>query len=289
MEIFLQLFFRSLETGSVYALAALGLIIIFRTSSVIHYAQGTMGMFSTFVVAVAAASLPLGISVLLGVGVAVILGVLVDVLVIRRAKRLDPIGVQIITLGLLMVFLGIAPAFFGVDPLPMPKFIASGELKIGTAAISYNGLFNIALSLVIMLALFFTLQKTKLGLAIRMTAENSTTARMMGVPVRNVTMFAWAIGGVLGCLSGVMVAPTTSVQLTLMDSVITAALISCLFGGVQSFIGPVVAAYILGIARNFMMFYVSTAWGEQIFYIFILLFIVVRPNGLIGKKVVKKV
>lgn len=289
MDIFFQLLMRSLETGSIYALMALGVIIIFKTSHLVHFAQGTMGMFCTYVVAVSLTKVPFLVAILAGIISAVLLGMVVDILIIRRAENVSHMGKQIITLGLVMIFLGISPSIFGVDPITMPKLIPSGELNIFGAYVSYNGLFNIVFVLVVMAALFFILQKTKLGLAIRTTALNETTARIMGIKTKNVTMFAWALGGVLGCLAGVMSAPSTAVTTFVLDSVFNAALIACIFGGFQTFIGPVIAAYILGVLRNFTVFYVSSVWGEQILYILVLLFIVIRPNGLIGKKLVKKV
>ncbi|MFV0352405.1 MAG: branched-chain amino acid ABC transporter permease [Oscillospiraceae bacterium] len=287
----LQLILRSLETGSVYALAALGIIIIYRTSLITHFAQGSMGMFNTFVVTMFFTSfnMPLWASVLCGVVSAVLTGFLVDVLIIRHAKKASPVAKQIITLGLIMIFLGLAPMLFGVDPLLLPRFIAGGEISFLGASISYNAILNISIGLLLMGTLFYMLQRTKLGLAIRTTASNEPTARLMGVPTRTVTMFAWALAGILGMLSGVMIAPTTTVTTTLMNAVQVNALFACVLGGFQTFYGPVIGAYIIGVGRNFLAYYVSDIWGEQLMYLLILLFLIFRPNGIIGKKIVKKV
>ena len=291
METFVQLLLRSLETGSIYALASLGIIIIFRTSNITHFAQGSMGMFNTFVVTfgVTQFGFPLWLAVLMGMGTAILSGCLVDFLIIRRTKKVSPVAKQIITLGLIMIFVGLAPMIFGVDPLNLPKFIDSGSVSILGASLSYNGLFNITLGVVILGILFYILQHTKMGLAIRTTASNEPVARLMGVPTRNVTLFAWALAACLGCLAGVMIAPTTSVTVNLMDAVQVNALIACILGGFQTFYGPVLGAYLIGIGKNLLVYYVSSVWGEQILYLLILLFIVFRPQGLIGKKIVKKV
>lgn len=291
MDIFIQLILRSLETGSIYALAALGIIIIFRTSNITHFAQGVMGMFNTFVVTLmfTKANFPLWLSVMVGIVSALVLGFLVDFVIIRHTKKVAPIAKQIITLGLIMVVLGVSPLFFGVDPLNLPKFINSGDLTIAGASISYNGLLNIGLGLGVMSVLFYVLQNTKWGLAVRTTASNEFTARLMGVPTRTVTLAAWGIAGVLGVLSGVLIAPVTSVSFNLMDGVQINALVACVLGGFQTFYGPVLGAYIIGILKNIFVYYVSDVWGEQLLYLFILVFIVFRPYGLIGKKVVKKV
>lgn len=291
MGIFLQVILRSLETGSIYALAALGIIIVYRTSNVTNFSQGVIGMFNAFVVTYlfGSSGLPLWLSIIGGVLSAIIMGILIDILIIRHTKKVSPVAKQIITLGLLMIILGVTPIFFGVDPLRLPKLIQNGDVKLMGASVSYNGLFNIVFGLAVMATLFFILQKTKWGLAVRTTASNEHTAKLMGVPTKTVTMGAWAVAAVLGVLSGVMVAPMTSVTLNLMDEIQINALIACVLGGFQTFYGPVLAAYIIGISRNLLLYYFSSIWGGQILYILILLFLVFRPYGLIGKKIVKKV
>ncbi len=291
MSTFVQLVTRSLETGSIYALAALGIIIIFRTSLITHFAQGAMAMFNTFVVTMlfTKVNMPLWMALIGGVVSAVITGFLVDFLIIRHTKKVTPVAKQIMTLGLIMVFVGVIPMFFGVEPLNLPQFFNSGELNFLGARISYNGIFNISFGLIIMFTLFYILQNTKWGLAVRTTASNEVVARMMGVPTKKVTLAAWAIAAALGVIAGVMNAPTTTVTPNLMDSVQLNALIACVLGGFQTFYGPVLGAYIIAIVQNLFTYYINSAWGTQLLYVSILIFIVFRPHGLIGKKVIKKV
>lgn len=274
-----------------YALASLGIIIVFRTSNITNFSQGAVAMFNTFVVTYLFGKLGLNLWVALlgGVVSSILIGLAIDLVIIRHTKKVSPVGKQIITLGMVMIVLGIAPLLFGVDPLRLPRLIESGNLSIFGADISYNGLFNILFGLLFMSLLFFILQKTKIGLAVRATASNEYTAKLMGVPTKTVTMGAWAVAGVLGVLSGVMAAPMTSVTLNLMDEIQINALIAVVLGGFQTFYGPVIGAYIIGISRNLLLFYVSSVWGGQILYILILLFLVFRPQGLIGKKIIKKV
>ena len=286
-----QMLLRSLETGSVYALAALAIIVIFRTSRVLHFAQSTMSMFSAYFVAsmISILKLPLWSAFLLGVGVAVVAAFLVDFIIIRRVKNAASASKEIITFGLIMVFLGMVPVLFGVDPLQMPRALPQTQVNLfADASISYNSIFNIGIVILIMAALFYLLQKTKLGLAIRSTASNEPTARLMGVHTRNITLFAWILAGVLGLMSGVMIAPASVVTPTFMNPVQVSALFACVLGGFQTFYGPVLAAYIIAVANNFLLYF-NSAWGTQIMYVLVLLFLVIRPNGLVGKRFVKKV
>ncbi len=291
MGTLLQLLLRSLETGGIFALASLGIIIIYRTSNMTNFALGAIGMFNAYIATTLYLkfNIPVILAAVLAMITAFFVGILVDIVIIRRTKKASPVAKQILTLGLIMIFLGITPIFFGVDPLRLPQFFPNGSLDLKVASISFNGLFNIALGITIMFLLFYLLQKTKWGLAVRTTASNEATAKLMGVPTKTVTMGAWAVAAMLGTLAGIMTAPFTSVTLNLMDNVQINALIACVLGGFQTFYGPIVAAYVIGIAKNLLVFYVSSVWGEQILYLAILVFIVFRPYGMFGKKIVKKV
>jgi len=287
----LQPLLRSMETGSVYALAALGIIIVWRTSLVMHFAQGAMGMFSGTAVAFVLnrTGAPLWVAVLAGAVVAILLGFAVDFAVIRQLKRATAVGKEIVTLGLIMVFMGLAPIVFGTDPMLLPKAIPTGEVEVAGANISYNAILNITVGIAIAAGLFVVLQKTKLGLAIRATASNEQTARLMGIPTKTVTLVAWAVAGVLGMLAAVMIAPTTTVTPTFMNTVQVSALFACVLGGFQTFYGPVIGAYLIAVASNFLKLYGSSVWGDQILYLLILVFLLVRPNGLVGKTYLQKV
>lgn len=291
MSTFLQLFLRSIETGAIYALATLGIIIVFRTNFVINFAQGVMGMFGTYIITVLfvrhGLSVPAAIA--LGLLISVGIGFLVDFLIIRRTKKVDGSGKEIITLGLMMVFVGIAPMLFGVDPLRLPKVIETGAFTLGGANLSFNSLLNIVIGAGLTIGLFLLLQKTKLGLAIRSTASNERTARLMGVPTKNITLFAWALAMVLGSLAGAMIAPTTSVTVNVMDSVQVNAFIACVLGGFQTFYGPVIGAYVIAVLTNLFSYYISSVWGTQLLYLLIIVFLCFKPVGLVGRKIVKKV
>ncbi len=291
MSTFLQLLFSSLETGSVYALAALGIIIIFRTSRMTNFAQGSIGMFNAFIATffLMKTGANTFLAVFVGMIAAFLSGIAVDVVIMRRSKNISPISKQMITFGLIMLFLGIAPMVFGSSPLSFPRFVSAGAVEIGGASVTHNALFNISVGVILMLGLFYFLQKTKWGLAVRVTASNEETAQLMGVPTKNVTMGAWAVAAALGALSALMLAPAISVNVSMMDNVQTYALIACVLGGFQTFYGPVIGAYIIGLSKNMLSYYVSSTWGNSLVYVLFLLFIIFRPNGIIGKKRIKKV
>ena len=291
MTTFLRLLFSGLEWGSIFALATLGIVIIYRTSRATNFAQGAIGMFNAFAATFLLLSFGLSpwIAALLAMISAFLTGILIDLLIIRRAEKVNILGKQIITFGIILVLLGVAPMLFGVVPLNFPRFIPTGAITVGGASLTFNGLLFIVTGLAVMGGLFYFLQYTKWGLAVRVTASNEQTARLMGVPTKLVTMGAWAVAAALGTLSALMVGQMVTVNVSMMENVQVNALIAMVLGGFQTFHGPVIAAYLIALVGNFLRFYVSSTWAEVILYVLILLFIVVRPNGLIGKKLVRKV
>ncbi len=294
METFLRLFFVSLETGSVYALAALGIVLIFRTSQTTNFAQGSIGALNAFVAAMLFLDWGWNIwmATLMAILTAFLTGFLIDRFIIRPAQKASAISKQIITLGLIMVIIGIIPMLFGVDPLRLPKFFPvtpDTQIDILGAAISYNTIFVIALSVGLMGFLFWFLQYTKWGLAIRVTASNEVTSRLMGVPTKTVTMASWATAAIFGTLAAIIIAPTGSVNSLMMVDVQVNAFFACVLGGFGTFYGAVVGAYLIAFAKSGAQFYVSNEWGNVYVYLLILVVLFILPNGLFGKKKQKKV
>lgn len=291
MTIFLQNLAGGIETGSMYALASMGLVLIYQTSKITNFAQGTLGMFNTFicVTIMNKLGLPLWLSVLGALAFAMALGMFIDFAIMSRIKKLTPLGKQIITLGFIIVFTGLAPMLFGTDPITFNKFISAPAVDIGGVKILPNSMLTIGIAVTVMLGLFYFLKKTKWGLAVRVTASNPETARLMGVPTKLVTMGAWGVATCLGCLAAIMVAPLTNVTVTMMNGIHINSFIAAVLGGFGTFHGPVVGAFILAIANNLIAYYVSSKWSLAILYGFILVFIIIKPNGLFGKKTIQKV
>jgi len=290
MVAFFQNIVGGIETGSMYALAAMGLVLIYQTAKINNFSQGTLGMFNAFFcVTLTRAGFPLWWAIAVSLCFAMLLGGAIDSLLISRVKTISPLARQMITLGLIMVFQGLAPMIYGTNPYSFSKMISAPALDIGGVKVLPNSFLIIGLTCGIMLLLYFFLERSKWGLAVRVTASNPTTAKLMGVPTRVVTMGAWAVATALGCLSALMVSPLTNINVSMMDGIHLNSFIASVLGGFQTFYGPVAGAFLIGVANNLIAYYVSSKWALAILYAFILLFIVIRPNGLFGKKTVNKV
>ena len=191
-----------------------------------------------------------------------------------------------------MVITGLIPMLFGIEQLNLPKFfpvVPATQVDIFGALISYNALFIIGLSISLLGFLFWFLQYTKWGLAIRTTASNEITSRLMGVPTKTVTMGSWAVAAIFGTLAAIIIAPTITVNSGMMIDVQVNAFFACVLGGFGTFYGAVIGAYVIAFSKSTAQFYVSSEWGNVIVYLLILLVLFFKPNGLFGKKKQKKV
>lgn len=292
MTTFLNILFNSLETGSVYALAALGIVLIFRTSRTTNFAQGTIGTFMAFIAAfmMALYGMSIWLVTVIAIVAAFATGVIIDTIIIRPAAKAGAVSKQIITLGIIMVLTGLQPYLFGVDTQVLSRFIpARHTMNIFGATLQYNTLLIIVVSSGIMIGLFYFIQKTRWGLATRVTAADETTSRLMGVPTKRVTMISWATAAILGALAAIFVAPRIGVRPDMLVSVQVSAFFAGTLGGFSTFYGPVVGAYIIALLKNLTSFYISSEWGDVIVYMTILVFLYFKPYGLFGKKPTKKV
>ena len=290
MVAFFQNIIAGLETGSLYALAALGLVLIFRTSGVINFAQGEMAMFSSFIaLTLLQHKMPYPVAFIGAILFAVALGYIVERIFIRPASKANLVSKMIITLGLIMIFSGLATAIFGTDSHFFRKAITAENLNAGGVIIQPNALFIIAVTLLIMGILFYIIKKTMVGIAIRATAQNEKTAKLMGISVSKIYSMSWIIATVLGAIAGVLIAPTTNISTAMMMDVHLKSFIAAVLGGFGSFLGPVFGGFAIGIFDNLVGFYISLKWKTVIVYGLLILILIVKPTGLFGKSYRKKV
>lgn len=289
MVTFFQVLIAGLETGSLYALSAMGLILVFRTSQMLNFAHSDSAMFCTFVsLTIMRLSGSFALAFLGGVLFGLLLGVLID-LATRVAGKINPTSKMIVTLGLAMVLSGLASSFFGLDTHYFRKAIMLDNLNIGGVIIQPNSLFIMALSILIMAVLLFVIGKTKIGIAIRATAQSERTARLMGVPVDRIYTISWVTATMLAAITGILVAPVTNVSISMMGEVHMKAFTAAVLGGFGSFVGPVVGGLLVGVLDNLVGLYISLNWKTTIVYAFLILILIIKPAGIFGRKRRKRV
>ena len=300
----------SLLTVCITCLAAFAVTLIFKTSTTTNFAQGSIAALGCYMTAdlFKKYDLPVWIGVFVGMVIGVLAGLFVDIVIFRRGKIVNAVGKQIITMGLISIIFGAIPLIFGnPESIPFEPFYTT--VKAGTTpnllvpflggelVISKHALICLVITAVVLAALFLLLKFSKWGLAVRATASNEFTAELMGINSHVITAMSWAIAGALGVLAAVMYAGGgAKIGPAFMTTIQVNAFLAGILGGFSTFHGPVigavcipVAASCVGFLANFKGMSGITRWNMVIVYALMLIVILIKPQGLMGKPIVKKV
>jgi branched-chain amino acid transport system permease protein len=280
-----------ISLGCLYALSALGLVLIFRTSNVVNFAQGEMAMFCAFIAYTLLRQWHLSYvtAVVLALIFAFLLGVFVEMVFMRKVQHANILSQIILTLALYMIFRGVAGIIWGFTPTAFPTLLSNNPIHIGSAVVTPNGLFIYGVTILLLAGFYWIIRYTKLGLAMRVVSQNIAISRLMGVRVRSIMASTWGIATVLGAIAGILIAPQTLLSPTMMAEVAIMGFAAAVIGGFSSLPGAVVGGLIIGIAENMFGSYVSQAFQTVFIFLLIILVMYLRPNGLFGKHTIKKV
>ena len=279
-----------LATGSIYALMALSLVIIYNATRTLNFAQGEMLMVSTFVGwgAQRLFGLPLAVTLLVAILAAGILAWLVERLVIRRAIGATHWDVLIITLGLSLVLRAAAGVVWSHDEFPFPSFFGTRPVAVGPVRLAPVSLGIIGASLALMAALYALFTWTKLGRAMRAVAQNQRAARLMGISVERVYSRAWILAAVVGAVAGVLVAPVVFLS-SKMGLVVINGFTAAVIGGFGSMPGAVLGGMLLGVIENLAPLYLPSGVRYSVPFLVLIAILLVRPAGLLGRVEQRKV
>ncbi len=307
MALFLQRLVDGLSGGSVYALIALGLVIIYRGTGHLNFAQGEMALFSAYVVyQMGEWGLPIGLALIVGLGTGFVIGAVAEVGLVRPVSKKSPFAVFIVTIGLFQFLNWASGAIWGDQVLPnsgvgsqqqqYPSLFPDQPddfVKIFGAAIRYQSLGVFGLTLVITGLLFLLFNKTKFGLAMRAVASNSDSAKLVGVRVNTVLMVSWGLAAAIGALGGVVFAGiNNSVSLGLMFTVFIYGSAAATLGGFDSPGGAVIAGLVIGVIETMAAGYIAFIGQEMklaVAFVVILVVLMVKPSGLFGTAKVERV
>jgi branched-chain amino acid transport system permease protein len=265
----------------------LSLVLIWRGTRVVNFAQGGMAMFTTFVaieVIYRTHSYWAGFFVALAAGL--VLGAASELTVVRPTIGKPPLNVVIVTIGLLVLLEGLAGIFYGGQLRSFPSAFSVTGLKVGgtSLGVSRNDVFVVVAVLVATLALGVMFRYTTAGLRMRAAAFNATIARLSGIRVARVLTVGWALAGLLGALAGVLVSPSIFLSPNSMDTIFVYGFTAAVIGGLDSAVGAVVGGLFLGVALSYVGGYVGGSVGSEIPPLVALGILVavlmIRPDGL---------
>jgi branched-chain amino acid transport system permease protein len=293
MAQFLTQTFNGIGNGAVYASLALALVLIFRTTGILNFAQGEMALYSTYLVwKFTDLGLPVVAAILLAAGISFVGGAILERVVIRPVEQSSPLVVVIVTIGMFLAINSLAQVQFGNEAHEVPRAYAQHIWSPGDVRISSDVVVLVAVLVVECVLFWLLLQRTKLGLAFRGVSSNPESARLLGVPVGRMLMLGWALAAALGAIAGALVVPTTPALVpSSMQSVLIFAFAAAALGGFDSIIGAVVAGLIVGVAQTLTLQYVDVLRGVESLVPFglILLVLLFRPAGLFGTTRVERV
>lgn len=296
MDLFLDQLANGVSSGVIYASVALSLVIIYRTTGLLNFAQGEMALLSACVTW--GLTDRFGMNVWLALAISVVLsfgaGALIERALIRPVERTkNPLNVVIVTLGLFLALNSLAALLFikpgGEAPI-MPSLFPEGDI-VGIRADT------VCLAIVLgleCLLLWLLLQRTKLGLALRGVASNPESASLVGINPGQMLMIGWGLAAAIGAIAGTVTAstaPNGAFDTSLMQSVLVYSFAAAALGGFDSLLGAVVGGLVVGIANSLTIQYVHALDGIELVVPFglILVVLLVRPNGLFGRNIVERV
>jgi branched-chain amino acid transport system permease protein len=291
MQEFLEFTLGGISFGMIYAAIGLSLVLIWRGTRILNYAQGAMAMFTTYIGLIVinhTGSYWAGFFVALAAGL--VLGAVCEQ-VVRPATGKPPLNAVIVTIGLLILLEGLAGIIYGGQFRSFPAGFSITGLHIGGTAlgIAWNDVFVAGAVLAAALALAALFRYTPVGLRMRATAFSAGAASLLGVRVGRMLTLGWALAGLIGALAGVLVSPSTFLYPNSMDSIFVLGFTAAVIGGLDSPVGAVAGGLILGILLN----YVGGYLGSDLVPIFGLAALVVvlmlRPSGLFGATATRQV
>ncbi|MEZ0073272.1 branched-chain amino acid ABC transporter permease [Planotetraspora sp. GP83] len=293
MDIFLERLFDGLTNGAVYAIMALALVVVFRSTGTINFAQGEMALFTTYIAWwLTTVGVPLWAGTIAAAAVGFLLGAVVERTLIRPVRRRSDMATLIVALGLFTAFNALAGLLWNSETKPMPSLFPSGlkdYLSVGGARLYIDALGVWLVVIALIGGVFLLFNRTRLGLHMRAVADNPESAALSGVRTGRILMLGWGLAGIVGSLAGVLVTPLSPQQLSLqtMFPILIYASAAALFGGLDSPLGAVVGGLVIGVLEALITGYVEFIGGtlpQTAALVVIVLILLLRPTGLFGTR-----
>lgn len=284
-----QQILSGVATGAIYASLALALVMIYQATESVNFAQGEMAMFSTYIAwTLMQAGLPFWLAFFLTVGVSFVGGVLIERIIVRPVENAPVLTHVIVFIGLLVIFNAVAGWIFTYTVKEFPNPFPTKPLFGG--AITGHDLGVIGVTLIMLVLLFLFFRFTSLGLAMRAAAQNPDSARLVGIRVGWMLAIGWGLAAAIGAVAGIMVAPILFLDPNMMSGVLLYAFASALLGGIASPGGAVLGGLIVGVLENLVGTYlVASELKLSLALALIIIVLIVRPSGLFGMTLVKRV
>ena len=292
MTHFVQTLISGLSLGSIYALIALGYTMVYGIAKMLNFAHGDIIMVGAYagIVAVFSLGMPPAIAIVISIVVCSLLGMLIERLDYKPLRQAAPLAVLITAIGVSYLLQNVALLIFGSEQKAFPTLFQIPTIYIGEVMIDGITLITLAVTAAIMIGLTLFINKTKMGKAMRAVSEDKEAASLMGISTNRTITITFAIGSALAAVASIFygatyiyIKPTTGAMPGIK------AFTAAVFGGIGSIPGAMLGGIVLGLIEQFSKAYISTLWADAIVFAVLVLVLVVKPTGLLGKKISEKV
>ena len=289
---FLQTVISGLSLGSIYALIALGYTMVYGIAKMLNFAHGDIIMVGAYAVitTVIICSMPPVIGIIISIIVCAVLGVTIEFLAYRPLRQAPPLSVLITAIGVSYLLQNLSLIIFGSEQMAFPSIITPPSITLGPITIDGITLMTLIITALIMIVLTLFISKTRLGKAMRAVSEDKGAAELMGISVNRTITITFAIGSALAAIASffygaayVYIKPTTGSMPGIK------AFTAAVFGGIGSIPGAMLGGILLGLIEQLSKTYISTLWADAIVFGVLVIVLVVKPTGLLGKKISEKV
>jgi len=286
----MQLMANGLVLGSIYALLALGFVIIFKATEVVNFAQGEMMVIAVYVMYMLIVGWKINVALALVIGVLVTmgLGVILERFVIRRMLGEPVFAIILVTFGLSFILRSATGIAWSFQDRTFPQILPGGTRAIMGLKVSNEQIWLVTITLLLVLVLSLFFKYTRLGTAMRATSQNQYSAYLVGISIKKVFSQTWAISSLVAAITGVLVCHVVFMHPT-MGFISIKAFPAAILGGFNSIPGAVVGGFIIGLSENIAGAYLSPGFKDVFPYIMLIGILVLKPEGIFGRKEKKKV
>ena len=290
MDLVYQLLFTGIGIGSVYALVALGFVLIFRATNVVNFAQGEFSMVAAFLMVIFAVDLewPYWLSLILSLGGMAIYGALFNLGVYYPLRHRTYLPVIISTIGASILVTNSTLALYGPQPQVLSNLLDFQGINLGTVFFDSQYLLIIGVTIVLVAFQYWFFEHTLLGKKLQATSQDKEMASLLGIPVAAMIMITFVYSAMIGGLAGILVAPILFVSIHMGGTIALKAFAATIIGGFGDVAGAILGGLALGVIETFGAAYVSVPYKDGFAFLVLVMFLVFRPQGIFGERVAEK-
>ena len=279
---FIQYIFVGLTLGSIYSLVAVGFVLIYNVTGVLNFTQGEFSMLGAMLaIAINRAGMPVLPAALLSVAIVTIIGMLLERGAINTARQATPLTLIFITLGAATVMRGLALLFFGTDPYTLPVFVNTQPLTVFGASITISGIAAFVVALIVVVILFYLMERTVLGKSLRACMINRLAARLMGINPRRMSLIVFGLSAAVGAIAGIIVTPITLAVYDMGIMLSLKGFIAATLGGLANAPGAIVGGLLLGLLEAFGAGYIGSGYKDIAAFAVLLIVLFIKPDGIL--------